>query len=364
MNSHYVGVISGKELALSVNGKLAVIFDENIRLFEPDSRVNSGILTTATSNTEADMFYFYNNGVTFIGDSVKYSPTNQMVSIEGASIVNGCQTVTTLCKAYEQGRLNDDVFILVRFIMSGDYDKRSRITEALNSQTPIKDSYFIANHPIVRELQKELLKKHYYLERQVNEFAYKKSYGNEIPDKTFEILHLDDSVQYFTGYYMDKYAPAAKSGKGSLFNKDIIEDILSQISADKVITARETYVHVAAIITKFRRNRRNEKNTEFAKVMRFDNDQFDSNDYLFLNTADIILLNAVGHLKNHVLNAANCTETFDDESLVRVAILHLKKMIHSNPQYKRMLPANITRNKQVYVELRDDLSKTISKDLS
>lgn len=61
-----------------------------------------------------------------------------------------------------------------------------KITEYLNSQNPIKYSYFIANHTIIRDLQETLENKGYYLERQINEFDYKKHYGK----KNLKILFL------------------------------------------------------------------------------------------------------------------------------------------------------------------------------
>lgn len=69
--------------------------------------------------------------------------------MQGASIVNGYQTVN----------------VLVIIISIADYSERMKITEYLNSQTPIRDSYFIANHPIVRDLQQKLLQHGYFLER-------------------------------------------------------------------------------------------------------------------------------------------------------------------------------------------------------
>lgn len=58
-----------------------------------------------------------------------------------------------------KGKLNDTVYILVRVISIADYSERMRITEFLNSQTPIRDSYFIANHTVIRDLQKNCWKK-------------------------------------------------------------------------------------------------------------------------------------------------------------------------------------------------------------
>ena len=66
-----VGFVNGRELVESIASNIATIFDDNIRLYEYGSNVNIGINRTATSTDQADMFYFYNNGVVFICDKAK-----------------------------------------------------------------------------------------------------------------------------------------------------------------------------------------------------------------------------------------------------------------------------------------------------
>src|SRR5699024_5693196 len=150
----FVGVVNARDFITSIKNDLLVIFDENIRLVERKSSINEGIRDTA-SGLSADMFYFYNNGVTFICDNIKNSPNSLQAHLQGASIVNGCQTVNTLASLYdenEQQNLSDEVNLLVRVIEISDYEERAKITQYLNSQNQIKDSYFISNHSIVRDL--------------------------------------------------------------------------------------------------------------------------------------------------------------------------------------------------------------------
>ncbi|MCR1281317.1 AIPR family protein, partial [Klebsiella pneumoniae] len=99
--------------------------------------------------------------------------------------VNGCQTVTSLYQLNEEGKLSKDVDILTRIIEISDYEQRSKITEFLNSQNPVKSSYFIANNSIVRDLQTALLEQDYFLERQINEAKHKAQYvdGNIVKNK-------------------------------------------------------------------------------------------------------------------------------------------------------------------------------------
>ncbi len=195
------------------------------------------------------MFYFYNNGITFIYDEANNSPNKLSINLKGVSIVNGYQTAASLYELQDKGKLQEDVDILVRVIEISDYTERMKITEYLNSQNFIKDSYFIANHIIIRDLQKELLKKGYYLERQINEIEYRKRYG-ELSANSIKRITLEKAIQNYTGYWINKYAATAKRGKSSLFDKNKIDEILMEIDADKVIESETTYAEISQVLTK------------------------------------------------------------------------------------------------------------------
>ena len=56
----FVGFLSAKELIESCKEQMDVIFDENIRLYEGDNDVNTGIYNTAIGD-ESSKFFFYHN---------------------------------------------------------------------------------------------------------------------------------------------------------------------------------------------------------------------------------------------------------------------------------------------------------------
>ena len=351
----YVGLVNGKSLIESIEDSIETIFDENIRLYEGKTNVNNSIKATASDPKESEMFYFYNNGVTIICDKVSNSPNKLSVSLKGVSIVNGCQTVTSLYDLYTQNKLGNGVDILTRIIEISDYNERMKITEYLNSQNPIKDSYFIANHTIVRDLQKSLENKGYYLERQINEFEYKKYYG----DKGFSNLvpiKLDNVIQYYVGYWLDDYASIAKRGKGLLFDKNKIDEILMDINADRVIEANIMYEKISKIITSYRRTRRNENKTEISDFLNIPHSNFvnDIDEYLFINTGDIVILNTVKLLKD---NYKKKNIEFDDDKLIKEAILLIHKKIMDNyPDEVRNISA-LTKNTKLFKEIKQCIEK-------
>lgn len=347
----FIGVINAKELIHAIEDKLLVIFDENIRLFESESKVNEGIKNTASSDN-SDMFYFYNNGIVLICDEANNSPNSLTINLKGASIVNGCQTVNSLAHLYKQGSLKEDVSALVRIIKISDYDERAQITEFLNSQTPIKDSYFISNHTVIRDLQNSLIEHEYFLERQINERTYKESFGQKIPTN-YRTISLEDTIQYYTGYWLDSMSAIAKSGKSALFNKIQIEDILKNINSIKVIEAYETYESISKVITQYRKMRRNASNEEFAQFLNIKPEILKSeiDDYLFINTADILLLNTCRNLKNLYERKSI---KYDIGKLIRDSIGICKETIKADTSGKST--ASLTKNNSIFQSVRNNIN--------
>lgn len=344
-----VGFVNGKDLVESVSDYMATIFDENIRLYEYGSEINGGMSRTSSSHEQADMFYFYNNGIVFICDDAKNSPSSNIISLEGTSVVNGCQTLNVLYDSFIKGKLRDEVCILVRIIVISDYNERMRITEYLNSQTPIRGSYFISNHTIIRELQKDLLDKGIFFERQVNEYEYM-SNANNINAKVNRIFSLEKTLQYYVAYWVNKYASLAKREKNALFDKNKIEELLAEISADKVIEAYDAYISISEILTKYRKTRRNSNKDDFAVFLGMDQDVLLDHieEFRYMNTGDIILMNAYANLKQRYkeLNIMGVSE----KDIIVDAIFVVKDIIKKEDEENTAL---LTKNGSVFTKVQD-----------
>lgn len=348
----FVGFVNGNDLVQAISSNIATIFDENIRLYEYGSPVNNGINRTATSTDQADMFYFYNNGIVFICDKAQNSPASSEIYLTGASVVNGCQTLNTLYNAVQKGKLSDSVYILVRVISIADYSERMRITEFLNSQTPIRDSYFIANHPIIRDLQEQLLDKGYFLERQINEYEYMTERGVNIQGKT--IIQLESSIQYYVGYWVNKNASLAKRGKNALFDKNKIEDLLSGLTADKVIEAYSTYNAISEVLTMYRKTRRNSTKNEFSEYIGVTQEWINENidEFRFMNTGDIILLNTYKNLKDQYEKQG--ITGLEQKDMITDSIFIVRKIINEeNENNVSLLTKNASVFNKIQVEIKE-----------
>lgn len=343
-----VGFLSAYELIEACKNQMDVIFDENIRLYEGDNDVNTGIYNTAVGE-DSNKFFFYHNGIVLICDNCKNSTGNQTLVLEGASVVNGCQTINSLKKAYDDNKLKDDVYLQFRIIETTDFDLRAKITEFLNSQTQIKDSYFLANNPFIRALQMELEEKGYFMERLVNEYDYKFSLNKVKQYDKKHVLKLEKVIQIYAAFYCNEYAARAKRGKGELFNKKVAEVLVSEINADKVIHAYAWYEKLSQALSIYRKCRRsNNVKMDFFEYIDVDVSESDyeveMDKYIFLNTGDLIILNAIANIEN------KCNYDEDEEYIIEAIEVVKNAVINSG-----MLPSQATKNNAVFLTVQNDI---------
>lgn len=345
----FVGFLSAKELIESCKEQMDVIFDENIRLYEGDNDVNTGIYNTAIGD-ESSKFFFYHNGIVFICDSCKNSTGNQNLILEGASVVNGCQTINSLKKAYDEEKIKDDVYLQFRVIETTDFDLRAKITEFLNSQTQIRDSYFLANNTFVRALQIELEEKGYFLERLINEYEYKRALNKVKEYEKKKILKLEKIVQIYAAFYHNEYAARAKRGKGELFDKTTVEVLVSGIDAEKVIHSYEWYEKICRVLTIYRKCRRSSSvRMDFFEYLDFDveEDSYykEMDKYAFLNTGDLLLLNTISNLEKR------CVYDSKEEYVIEAIKIAKNAVLNSG-----LLPSQATKNNTIFTTIQSEIN--------
>lgn len=147
----YQGIVSAAQIATWVEEAGEALFHRNIRTSLGMTEASVGILETLTSNPE--YFLFFHNGITIICESI--TPTFPgprrpskpvMLTMRGASVVNGAQSVNMLNRAMlKSPDALSQAGISVHIIC---IDKSSelnvRITEARNRQNPVMARDFIA----------------------------------------------------------------------------------------------------------------------------------------------------------------------------------------------------------------------------
>ena len=150
------------------------LFDLNLRKDLEKTKVNKDIGKSVNDASEHSNFLLYHNGITIICDQLDTSNEGK-VKIQGYSVVNGCQTVSSLYR--NKAKVTQDLRILTRIIQvnSNQSDLISRITYNSNNQNGIKARDFRSNTQTQVRLQQEI--NQYY------------------PDYFYEIKRGDDPEQ-------------------------------------------------------------------------------------------------------------------------------------------------------------------------
>lgn len=169
----YYGRICAYDIGVLWKTYESQLFSENIRELLPKSVVNDGMMSTLKDNGQ--LFWYYNNGITMICDSVEKSKIggadrgSGIFSVKNASIVNGAQTVGTIGKFYSKLSESEaeeklkDVFVQIRIIQTLNenkepvYDGFDRlITINTNMQNKIMPSDFASQTPLQKRLKTDL----------------------------------------------------------------------------------------------------------------------------------------------------------------------------------------------------------------
>lgn len=136
------------------------LFAGNIRNFLGSSEVNAAISTTLTS--DAEHFWFYNNGITIIAESLKRQAiggNDRSIGVfdcAKVTIVNGAQTVGTIGRSLTG---DNSSFLQARIIEVSDPESLlgKKITKASNTQNKIDARNFVALDPEQERIRTELL---------------------------------------------------------------------------------------------------------------------------------------------------------------------------------------------------------------
>lgn len=172
-----------------------LLFGQNLRLFYFSSDVNDALSKTLGSDPE--FFWYFNNGITVICDSLIKAPVGSpgrligLFTCNGANIVNGAQTVGTIGKNGGVPAIPGDTefpesWVQVRIISLEKCppDFARAITRAANLQNAVGNREFAAMDPVQHRLATEFaLDKRRYVYKQ-GEIDPKGNEGCDIVEAT------------------------------------------------------------------------------------------------------------------------------------------------------------------------------------
>ena len=158
------GQVKLKDLVkLHENYQLA-LYQQNIRYFI-GGNTNPNKAIKKTLNSEADNFFFYNNGITILCSDFTSAGTfggsekNRKYKILNISVVNGAQTITSAYDFYKENgdQISDDAKVLVTVIQADStQDIGKKITQNRNNQNPVDLTDFVALDGQQERLRREI----------------------------------------------------------------------------------------------------------------------------------------------------------------------------------------------------------------
>ncbi|WP_349897428.1 AIPR family protein [Parafrigoribacterium soli] len=160
--SEIMGIVAGEQLANLVESFNERLFDKNIRAILRQTETNE-ILDDTLRNSPSD-FWYYNNGITIVANSISCRRTNprsanEMFSLKGLSVVNGAQTSGALARSLRSGIPLDDVRVTVRVISTEDHSVNfeQQVTRYTNTQNQVSNREFVSLDAFQQELSDILL---------------------------------------------------------------------------------------------------------------------------------------------------------------------------------------------------------------
>jgi hypothetical protein len=278
------------------------LFTDNIRKdLGIERKINQKILETASTESLADNFEYYNNGLTILYNEIS-GPINgdsPLVYLKGLQIVNGCQTVNTLINAHKNNILCENIYITCRFIKRVNDEKfvQSVITYT-NSQNAISERDLHANDPIQYNIQTILKKFDILYERKLNEFK-----GEEKNKLTVDAL---ESAQAYL-CCEQKMPNTAKQSKRKLFG-EFYNKIFDEGNSDLAYKLFISYLVLDSVLGKQTEHRKMKKKNK------------ENGELLNLKMEDLVIAHGSYHI------AAQIYQKWLNEELNLEKILKNKKL--------------------------------------
>lgn len=136
-----------------VDGRL---FRKNVRQsLGQSNKVNKGLRQTLEGERIQD-FFFYHNGITALCKRFSIEQETGQLRVEDLSVVNGCQSLTTIhnCSESVRKRAGDDAYILFRFYEIPQRDLADKISIYTNSQSAVKSRDLRSNDRVMLSLKR------------------------------------------------------------------------------------------------------------------------------------------------------------------------------------------------------------------
>ncbi|MCK4817261.1 AIPR family protein [bacterium] len=148
-----IAAIPLKDCLLFPGIKDGTLFKKNVRQsLGLNNRVNKGIKDTIYKNSEE--FFYYHNGITTLCNNLDFDEATRQLTLNGLSVVNGCQSLTTILSCSEKVKQLENSYIMFRFYEITNRDRADHISISTNTQSAVKPRDLRSNDKRVLKLKK------------------------------------------------------------------------------------------------------------------------------------------------------------------------------------------------------------------
>lgn len=227
------------------------LFSANVRAFQSlKNKVNDQIASTLRDKDLIKSFIYLNNGITIVCEDLNVKPGGEIIILQKPSIINGCQTASTILEVYKDGLIENNIgFVLVRAVKTKEGDVKDRIIKASNTQTAVKSRDLISEEEIQKQLESQFLELGYFYERKSGLYR----------DKPREkVIDLEKGAQYYLALYLRK--PAEAKNKKSEIYKSYYEQIFNdKLTANQILVGWILFNKISKKIKELRKSATNER---------------------------------------------------------------------------------------------------------
>lgn len=136
------------------------LFEWNVRLQLLRSPINRRIVSTLQGSKSRKSFHHYNNGILITCRNYELNRHNKRIRLTGPQIINGCQTVRSICEAYEslspteQSHFREHTKVQVKIIRTTEPEFIGELVISTNDQNQMNPRNLKSNTVEQRDIQK------------------------------------------------------------------------------------------------------------------------------------------------------------------------------------------------------------------
>lgn len=254
MNTWFCAVVEVGSLLHGMQVYGNYLFDLNVRANLKKSSVNAAIRKTISTQKGQRQFVHLNNGLVITCNNFTYSHDNKTVTLKGAQIINGCQTMSTLWDYYfnaaaeEKEPFRENLRVFVKVINNDSSVSLDDIIVASNNQNPMNERNLKSNSPEQKNIQRSFLNtkpslRFFYIRKDGEFESYLESDAQQPKKKAFAIAgssrrginrfrHVDNESLAKVWWAWIGNGPSVNSGSAKVFSPSIYPHIFKEHPSD------------------------------------------------------------------------------------------------------------------------------------